>query len=282
MAIGSSRGARRPLIALVAVLVLLGAACTTLTATGRNRTGLTKAHLVSLSSLGDAYVWLGVSNAGDAGGSYDVRAELLHNGTTVASGLHRCVSGLSSDPTAATDVAVPWGSFPAVPLAVGDVLSLRLSARVGTNGDGTPCTTHVDADGLRLYYDAVTRNSSFFAVITPTSSIISLHGSSPCSGGSCGANSCAGDTPTGLMLLDQTPTASDPTCQDSGGMHAGGGNAWSAFGTWQLPAQCDCSNDLIPAVRDNPPAPAPEPVASPNCRSPQRRHQRLQVPATQR
>ena len=31
--------------------------------------------------------------------------------------------------------------------------------------------------------------------------------------------------------------------------------------TWSLPAQCDCANQFIPEVRDNPPAPAPEPVS---------------------
>ena len=44
-------------------------------------------------------------------------------------------------------------------------------------------------------------------------------------------------------------------------MDFSGGNPFANFGTWSLPAQCDCANQFIPEVRDNPPAPAPEPVS---------------------
>lgn len=36
---------------------------------------------------------------------------------------------------------------------------------------------------------------------------------------------------------------------------------WRSAGSWSLPARCDCSNSLIPEVRDNPPAPKPEPIS---------------------
>src|SRR5262245_66483394 len=108
----------RRLVGLALASALIGAGCTTLTATGQRRPGLTKAHLVSLSSLGDAHLWLGTTNPADDGGAFDVRVELTNNDAVVASGLRRCVGNLSSDPAQAQDVTVPWGSFGAVPLSV--------------------------------------------------------------------------------------------------------------------------------------------------------------------
>ena len=53
------------------------------------------------------------------------------------------------------------GRFPPPPFATGDVLSLRVSTRIGTNPDGTKCAgpggSHNNALGLRLYYDAASR-----------------------------------------------------------------------------------------------------------------------------
>src|SRR3954447_8313794 len=59
------------------------------TATGSQRTGLTAANLVKLTSLGNADVWLGLASAKGSGANYDVQTELLDNGTPVASGLVR-------------------------------------------------------------------------------------------------------------------------------------------------------------------------------------------------
>src|SRR5262245_47863158 len=123
----SSRGApmfRRRVVALVVGMVLIGAGCTTVTATGRLRPGLTKAHLVQLSKLGDAHLWLGTTDAADEAGAFDVRVELTNNGAVVAAGLRRCIDNLSSDPAAAKDVAVPWSAVSPATLSVGDVLPL--------------------------------------------------------------------------------------------------------------------------------------------------------------
>ena len=109
---------------------------TTGTATGTYRTGLTRAGLVSVESLGDPHLWIGrESIAGGAAARYDLRVELLNNGVPVALGLERCLTlGLLP-----TEVVVPWSEFDAPDVEVGDVLALRVSTRVGTNANDTAC-----------------------------------------------------------------------------------------------------------------------------------------------
>jgi len=46
-----------------------------------------------------------------------------------------------------------------------DTLSLKILARIGTNGDGTFCGGHSNAVGLRLYFDATSRPSRFDATL---------------------------------------------------------------------------------------------------------------------
>src|SRR5262249_41124819 len=52
----------------------------------------------SLCGLSPVHVWLGVQKPADEGTQFDVRAELLKNGTPVASGITRCVTGLRRAP----------------------------------------------------------------------------------------------------------------------------------------------------------------------------------------
>jgi hypothetical protein len=248
------------LLTVVVTVALTG--CIPLSATGSFRTGLTKAHLVSLNGLSDLHLWLGTAHPEAPGVSLDVQAELQKNGTTVETALRRCVGGLANDAAQATNVAVSWSQFTKVLLDVGDVLSLKISTRIGTHIDGSQCDTSDSASGLRVFYGSASRASEFVAAITPDSSIVALRNNACGADASCDTDACAPSGPTAvtLSLLDDAPTAVNPSCQDSGPVHFADGNQWATVGTWNLAAQCDCGNQFIPEVRNNPPAPAPEPI----------------------
>src|SRR4030095_15598733 len=113
-------------------------------------------------SLNDVQLWLGLKSSDDQGTQFDVKVELLKNGYPVASGLRRCVTGLTRNPTLARGVGVAGDDSHPVPFALTDVLALKVSTRIGTNPDDTKCvpgpaSAHTSARGLRLYYDAARR-----------------------------------------------------------------------------------------------------------------------------
>ena len=95
--------------------------------------------------------------------------ELLKNGSPVASGLQRCVTGLTRNPTQAKEAVVTWDAFPPPSVGSGDVLALRVSTRIGTTPAGAKCAgpggSHNNARGMRLYYDSANRSSRFDATI---------------------------------------------------------------------------------------------------------------------
>jgi hypothetical protein len=122
----------------------------------------------TLTRLQDLHVFLGLKNSDDTGTRFDVNAEVLKNGTVIASGLSRCVTGLVRGPGAAREVAISFTPFTPVSFnGTTDTLSLRVSARIGTTASGAPCGGHVGAVGLRLYFDAVSRESRFGAAFGP-------------------------------------------------------------------------------------------------------------------
>lgn len=240
------------------------------TATGGFRPGLTKAGLVSVESLGDAHVWLGLKSGEDRAAHFDVQVELLNNGAPVASGLQRCVGDLENSGWLARKVVVPWERFDPPTLEVGDVLSLRVATRIGTTSDDAPCAGPAEAAGLRLFHDATGRDSRFAATITPEPSVnLFLRGAACdtaaeqglCQSHGVGCVALPETTEGELSLSDEKPRATQASCQDSEGVRFAGGNAWSGLGTWNLDPQCDCADELIPDVRDNPSAPEPEPVS---------------------
>jgi hypothetical protein len=122
-----------------------------------------------------------------------------------------------------------------VAVGTGDVLSLRVSTRIGTNPDGSKCAgpggSHNSAVGLRLYYDSASRASRFDATITPNpSEDLYLHSEgSPCPNGD-------GQSPgvTARTLDTTAPAAANAKCKDSGTVNFAGGNPFSAIGTWSL------------------------------------------------
>jgi len=108
--------------------------------------------------LGDVQAWLGLKNSDDIGTNFDVRVEVLKNGTLVAAGQARCVSGISNPPANAKSVLVAFSpSGPGSGNGPSDVLALKVLTRIGTTSTGTACGGHSNATGLRLYFDATSR-----------------------------------------------------------------------------------------------------------------------------
>jgi hypothetical protein len=169
-------------------------------------------------TLSPAIVWLGLKNSDDQGTSFDSRPR-SHTGVgvLVAAGITCRVTGVTRNPSKAKKVKVPFDSITDGAPAAGDILSVRLLTRIGTNPDDTKCPGHSNAVGLRLYYDAESRAAGFGAGITP-------------------------ETPTDLFLhsngtdfVDEgEPTRTTPQYKDSAGLKFSGGNPWREIGTWSL------------------------------------------------
>ena len=121
----------------------------------------------TLYELKDLHVWLGVSVKADRKANFDLRAELYKNGVRVAAGETYCISGLSEDADLAREATVSFASFPHVSWdGAKDVLSLRLLARIGTNGSGSACGGNAKASGLEVYFNA-SKQPAQFAVTIP-------------------------------------------------------------------------------------------------------------------
>jgi hypothetical protein len=188
-------------------------------------------------SLNDVQLWLGLKSSDDQGTQFDVKVELLKNGYPVASGLRRCVTGLTRNPTLARGVGVAWDDSHPVPFALTDVLALKVSTRIGTNPDDTKCvhgpaSAHTSARGLRLYYDAASRPARFDVTLAPGSSHpIYLYSD----GTTCPAGGSESANVTDWTLTSTAPTALDAKCKDSRDIKFTGGNLLSEVGTWTLP-----------------------------------------------
>jgi hypothetical protein len=189
--------------------------------------------LHTLTTLEPVHVWLGLKNSDDQGTAFDVMVELTINDTTWASGLTRCVTGLKRTPSLATEVIVPWNNFNPVDLNPGDTLAIRVSTRIGTNNDGSKCSgagaSHNSAVGVRLYYDATSRDSHLGATINPDPGFnLSLRSD----GGACGNSESAGVT--SRVLDHNAPTSSAAKCKDSASVTYSGGNAFKPVGQWSF------------------------------------------------
>lgn len=136
----------------------------------------------TLTTLGDLHIWLGLKNSDDQGTQFDLRAEVLKNGTLIASGLTRCITGLVRPAASAKEATVAFGSVPPTAFnGTTDQLSIKLATRIGTNPDDTKCPGHNNATGLRLYFDATTRTARFDATLL-TQQAPTLTSFSPASG----------------------------------------------------------------------------------------------------
>jgi hypothetical protein len=128
--------------------------------------------------------------------------------------------GVTRNANSALQALVPLEPFApseSVPLAPGDVLTLRFSTRIGTNPNGTKCAGHNNATGLRLYYDGATRQSRIDAEVSPsaaTAYFLRSFGTT---------NTLDGQPPTGTAKFKDSPA-----------LNFSGGNAWKTIGDWRL------------------------------------------------
>ena len=189
----------------------------------------------TLTALSPAHLWIGLKNSDDQGTQFDLKAELLQErdaGGLGTQALHHRRDAESGPREGGRRLVRP---LRARGRDGGDVLALRVSARIGTNPDGSKCAgpggSHNSAVGLRLYYDSASRASRFDATITPNpSEDLYLHSNgSPCPNGD-------GQSPgvTARTLDTTAPAASKARCNDSGVVNFAGGNPFSAIGTWSL------------------------------------------------
>lgn len=114
-----------------------------------------------LSSAGYLNSWIGLKNSDDLQTRFDLQAELYKNGVLFASGLTRCIQGVTKDPSSAEEVTVVLSPFPTEVFTGTDVLGLKVLTRIGTNPDGSQCSGHTNATGLRLYFDSTNHPSGF-------------------------------------------------------------------------------------------------------------------------
>jgi hypothetical protein len=190
----------------------------------------------TVTALSSAHIFVGLANSDDQGTQFDVMAELLKNGTPVASGIARCVVGATRNPLLPIAVPIPWTTFSSVPLKSGDVLAIRLSARIGTNPDNSKCLpafSHDNATALRVYYDSLPRQSNFGLTITPpgTPTTEYLHSD----GTACGDAQSAGVS--ARTVSASAPALAAAKCTDSTPVNFAGGNPWQPVGVWSLAPQ---------------------------------------------
>jgi hypothetical protein len=181
-----------------------------------------------LSALSDVHAWIGLKNSDDQGTSFDLKTELYKNGNLLSTGLTRCITGVTRNPSLAKEAIVPWGTVPLTNLEPGDMLTLRVSTRVGTNANDTKCAGHNNAVGLRLYYDSTTQKSRFDMTTAGNTSNEYLHSD---------GNACANAESTGVTnrYFDSTaPLASASKCKDSASVNFAGGNAYKQIGEWSM------------------------------------------------
>lgn len=170
----------------------------------------------TISDTSPATVWVGLKNSDDQGTRFDLRAELFINDTPVAEGVTRCIAGVTRNPAKAKEVPIAFGSISGGGLVSDDVLSFKVSTRIGTNPDDSKCPGHNNAVGLRLYYDAVSRPSRFGVAITPDPlTDLYLH-----------------STSSDFFLDDTSPTSTQAKQKDSGPVNFAAGNPWVEIGAW--------------------------------------------------
>jgi hypothetical protein len=144
------------------------------------------------------------------------------NATLVAEGETRCITGVTRNPSKAKEISVEFAFLSDGGLTSGDLLSLTVLTRIGTNPDNTKCAgpggSHANAVGLRLYHDSTNRPSRFGAEITPDPlTEFFLH-----------------STGTDFFLDAAPPTAVSAQFKDSSAVNFTGGNPWKEIRTWRM------------------------------------------------
>lgn len=172
----------------------------------------------SLASGGTARMWIGLKNSDDQGTRFDLLVQLQKNGSVVSEGLTRCIAGVTRNPNQALEASASFAPFAPVSLASGDVISVRVSTRIGTNNDDTKCAGHSNAQGLRLYYDASSRASHAGIEMSPDPLVDFFPRTS-------------GVTD---RLDPVAPIGTTPLFKDSAALNFANGNLWKPIGTWSM------------------------------------------------
>ena len=188
---------------------------------------------LAITELSPAHLWVGLRNSDDQGTRFDLKIELYQNNVLVASGLERCVNGVTRNPSFATEAIVSWNTLSPVAVSPGDVLAFKVWTRIGTNADLTetkcvpgPGGSHNNATGLRLYYDSTSRQSRFDMTLGGPSADQYLH-----SNGNVCMNAPSANVT--MRYFDETaPIATSAKCKDSTSINFAGGNLWKEIGTW--------------------------------------------------
>jgi alpha-tubulin suppressor-like RCC1 family protein len=89
---------------------------------------------VLLDADGFSDIWIGLKSSDDVGTEFDVRAEMLKNGSVVSSGQVNDVPGGSSGFNNAVQSAIGVAAASASNFGAGDTLGIRLSVRVAATG----------------------------------------------------------------------------------------------------------------------------------------------------
>ena len=189
----------------------------------------------TLTSLGPAYIWVGLKNSDDVGTAFDVMLQMQKDGDPVASGLTRCVRGLGRNPAAAQELSVAFDPFDPVPLDSGNDMTLTVLTRIGTpSEDGTRCmgvgASHSSALGLRMYYDSSTRGSEVDVTLTqdPIGGFYLRSDGAACPPG---GGQSAGVT---TSFLDESAPSGSVKCKDSGSVNFAAGNPFKVIGSWKM------------------------------------------------
>ncbi len=175
----------------------------------------------SLVTSAPGTFWIGLKNSDDQGTQFDLKTQLYINGRLAAEGQALCITGVTRNPSYAKQASVLFGPVLNGAYNSGDVLSLKVSTRIGTTPDGQKCPgpggSHNNAVGLRLYYDGATRASAFGVQIAPSPlKTYFLHSSG-----------------SSYFLDNVTPSGSEQY-KDSAGINYNNGNQWQEIGTWRM------------------------------------------------
>ena len=199
--------------------------------------GIAEAAGDELQTLQDVHAWFSRRNIFDRV-PLDLRAELLQNGNPVASAVTRCIDWHGISPFVPREVVLGWEPFAPVPVASGDVFTLRISARFGTTPEDEPCEPetvkvgkHVlpRLEALRLFYDGAFTPSRFGIGIgdDPASDRFLRSDGSP-----CGIHDSF--QVTTRTLEPDPPVDTFSKCQDSPVVGKDPANGWQEIGVWAM------------------------------------------------
>ena len=130
----------------------------------------------TITGVGPSHLWTGFKASGDVGAKIDLQTDVLVNGTVISTGLTRCISNLTASSSTPVDVNTALGAIPVTPInAATQTLAIRVSARMGTNSNGTACGTKSSVTGVRVYFDSLFRLSRLGVTIqTPPPTPVAL------------------------------------------------------------------------------------------------------------